>query len=95
MVLTAQHGVLVEFSMRSAYKHPASRSNPAGLFPEQHNPPVPKGVGREIPENAVHKMVERLRERNHAVVVISHAMADVMAAARIISLRLGRANGEL
>lgn len=40
-------------------------------------------------------MVERLRVRNHAVVLISHAMADVMAADTIISPRLGRANGEL
>lgn len=40
-------------------------------------------------------LVERLRERNYGVVLISHNMADVMAVAdRIIVLRLGRNNGE-
>jgi len=40
-------------------------------------------------------LIERLRERGHGVVLISHNMADVMAVAdRIIVLRLGRNNGE-
>jgi D-xylose transport system ATP-binding protein len=40
-------------------------------------------------------LIERLRERNYAVVLISHNMADVMAVAdRIVVLRLGRNNGE-
>ncbi|GAA4362721.1 ATP-binding cassette domain-containing protein [Paeniglutamicibacter cryotolerans] len=40
-------------------------------------------------------LIERLRERNYAVVLISHSMTDVMAVAdRIVVLRLGRNNGE-
>ena len=40
-------------------------------------------------------LIERLRERNYGVVLISHNMADVMAVAdRIVVLRLGRNNGE-
>ncbi|MGO4384410.1 ATP-binding cassette domain-containing protein [Specibacter sp. RAF43] len=40
-------------------------------------------------------LVERLRERGHGVILISHNMADVQAVAdRIIVLRLGRNNGE-
>ncbi|SBS70034.1 ABC sugar transporter, ATPase subunit [uncultured Microbacterium sp.] len=40
-------------------------------------------------------LIERLRERGHGVVLISHNMADVMAVAdRIVVLRLGRNNGE-
>ena len=39
-------------------------------------------------------LIERLRERGHAVVLISHNMADVQAVAdRVIVLRLGRNNG--
>ena len=39
-------------------------------------------------------LVERLRERGHGVVLISHNMADVMAVAdRVAVLRLGRSNG--
>jgi D-xylose transport system ATP-binding protein len=39
-------------------------------------------------------LVERLRERGHAVILISHNMADVMAVAdRVAVLRLGRNNG--
>ncbi|MET0736580.1 MAG: ATP-binding cassette domain-containing protein [Microbacterium sp.] len=39
-------------------------------------------------------LVERLRERGHGVVLISHNMADVMAVAdRVVVLRLGRNNG--
>jgi len=39
-------------------------------------------------------LIERLRERGHGVVLISHNMADVMAVAdRIVVLRLGRNNG--
>jgi D-xylose transport system ATP-binding protein len=38
---------------------------------------------------------ERLRERGHGVILISHNMADVMAVAdRVVVLRLGRNNGE-
>ncbi len=41
------------------------------------------------------KLIQRLRERGHAVIVISHNMADVMAVSdRIAVLRLGRNNGE-
>ena len=40
-------------------------------------------------------LVERLRERGHGVILISHNMADVLAVAdRIVVLRLGRNNGE-
>ncbi|WP_258726203.1 ATP-binding cassette domain-containing protein [Cellulomonas sp. NS3] len=40
-------------------------------------------------------LIERLRERGHGVVLISHSMADVQAVAdRIVVLRLGRVNGE-
>ncbi|SDB86180.1 monosaccharide ABC transporter ATP-binding protein, CUT2 family [Raineyella antarctica] len=40
-------------------------------------------------------LIGRLRERNLAVVVISHNMANVMAVAdRVVVLRLGRNNGE-
>ncbi|MEZ3159529.1 ATP-binding cassette domain-containing protein [Microbacterium sp. BWT-B31] len=40
-------------------------------------------------------LIERLRERGHGVVLISHNMAEVMAVAdRIVVLRLGRNNGE-
>jgi D-xylose transport system ATP-binding protein len=40
-------------------------------------------------------LIERLRERGHGVVLISHSMADVMAVAdRAVVLRLGRNNGE-
>ncbi len=40
-------------------------------------------------------LIERLRERGHAVVLISHNMADVQAVAdRIAVLRLGRNNGD-
>ncbi|UYK41535.1 ATP-binding cassette domain-containing protein [Microbacterium terricola] len=39
-------------------------------------------------------LIERLRERGHGVVLVSHNMADVMAVAdRIVVLRLGRNNG--
>ncbi|MQT02377.1 sugar ABC transporter ATP-binding protein [Streptomyces jumonjinensis] len=39
-------------------------------------------------------LVERLRERGHAVLLISHSMADVKAVAdRVAVLRLGRNNG--
>ncbi len=39
-------------------------------------------------------LVERLRERGHGVILISHNMADVHAVAdRIVVLRLGRNNG--
>lgn len=39
-------------------------------------------------------LIDRLRERNHAVIMISHNMADVRAVAdRIVVLRLGRNNG--
>ena len=39
-------------------------------------------------------LIERLRERGHGVVLISHNMADVMAVAdRAVVLRLGRNNG--
>ncbi|MFI6685826.1 ATP-binding cassette domain-containing protein [Streptomyces sp. NPDC050485] len=39
-------------------------------------------------------LVERLRERGHAVILISHNMADVKAVAdRVAVLRLGRNNG--
>ncbi|MFC0628256.1 ATP-binding cassette domain-containing protein [Kribbella deserti] len=39
-------------------------------------------------------LVERLRERGHGVILISHNMADVMAVAdRVAVLRLGRNNG--
>jgi D-xylose transport system ATP-binding protein len=39
-------------------------------------------------------LVERLRERGHGVIMISHNMADVQAVAdRIVVLRLGRNNG--
>ncbi|MDM8086516.1 ATP-binding cassette domain-containing protein [Cellulomonas cellasea] len=40
-------------------------------------------------------LIERLRERGHGVVLISHSMADVQAVAdRIVVLRLGRVNGD-
>ncbi|CAI9386936.1 Fructose import ATP-binding protein FrcA [Microbacterium sp. T2.11-28] len=40
-------------------------------------------------------LIERLRERGHGVVLISHNMADVLAVAdRVAVLRLGRNNGE-
>jgi D-xylose transport system ATP-binding protein len=40
-------------------------------------------------------LVERLRERGHGVVLISHNMADVQAVAdRVVVLRLGRNNGD-
>lgn len=40
-------------------------------------------------------LIERLRERGHGVVLISHNMADVLAVAdRVVVLRLGRNNGE-
>jgi D-xylose transport system ATP-binding protein len=39
-------------------------------------------------------MIERLRERGHGVILISHNMADVLAVAdRVVVLRLGRNNG--
>lgn len=39
-------------------------------------------------------LVERLRERDHGVIMISHNMADVKAVAdRVVVLRLGRNNG--
>jgi len=39
-------------------------------------------------------LIERLRERGHGVVLVSHSMADVMAVAdRVAVLRLGRNNG--
>jgi D-xylose transport system ATP-binding protein len=39
-------------------------------------------------------LVERLRERGHGVIMVSHNMADVQAVAdRIVVLRLGRNNG--
>ncbi len=39
-------------------------------------------------------LVERLRERGHGVILISHNLADVMAVAdRVVVLRLGRNNG--
>ncbi|XAS67688.1 ATP-binding cassette domain-containing protein [Micrococcaceae bacterium Sec5.7] len=39
-------------------------------------------------------LVERLRERGHGVIMISHNMADVKAVAdRVVVLRLGRNNG--
>ncbi|MBL1067693.1 ATP-binding cassette domain-containing protein [Streptomyces sp. 7-21] len=41
-------------------------------------------------------LVERLRERGHAVVLISHQAADLQAVAdRFVVLRLGRVGGEL
>jgi len=40
-------------------------------------------------------LVETLRDQGHAVILISHNMADVMAVAdRVVVLRLGRNNGE-
>ncbi|WP_419818306.1 ATP-binding cassette domain-containing protein [Glaciibacter flavus] len=40
-------------------------------------------------------LVERLRERGHGVILISHNMEDVRAVAdRVVVLRLGRNNGE-
>lgn len=40
-------------------------------------------------------LVERLRERGHGVIMISHNMADVQAVAdRVVVLRLGRNNGD-
>ena len=40
-------------------------------------------------------LVERLRERGHGVILISHNMADVQAVAdRVVVLRLGRNNGD-
>jgi D-xylose transport system ATP-binding protein len=40
-------------------------------------------------------LVERLRERGHGVILVSHNMEDVRAVAdRIVVLRLGRNNGE-
>ena len=40
-------------------------------------------------------LVERLRERGHGVILISHNMEDVKADAdRVVVLRLGRNNGE-
>jgi len=40
-------------------------------------------------------LIERLRERGHGVVLVSHNMADVLAVAdRAVVLRLGRNNGE-
>ncbi|WP_019136450.1 ATP-binding cassette domain-containing protein [Cellulomonas massiliensis] len=40
-------------------------------------------------------LVERLRERGHAVLVTSHSLSDLQAVAdRIVVLRLGRTNGE-
>jgi D-xylose transport system ATP-binding protein len=40
-------------------------------------------------------LIERLRERGHAVLLISHNLADVLAVAdRIVVLRLGRNGGE-
>lgn len=40
-------------------------------------------------------LIERLRERGYAVVLISHSMTDVMAVAdRVVVLRLGKNNGE-
>ncbi|MEV8272413.1 ATP-binding cassette domain-containing protein [Microbacterium sp. NPDC077184] len=40
-------------------------------------------------------LIERLRERGHGVILISHNMADVLAVAdRVVVLRLGRNNGE-
>ena len=40
-------------------------------------------------------LIERLRERGHGVILISHNMADVQAVAdRVVVLRLGRNNGE-
>ena len=39
-------------------------------------------------------LVERLRERGHGVIMISHNMADVQAVAdKVVVLRLGRNNG--
>jgi D-xylose transport system ATP-binding protein len=41
-------------------------------------------------------LIKRLKEEGHAVVVISHNLADVFAVAdRIFVLRLGRAAGDL
>ncbi|PJI94784.1 ATP-binding cassette domain-containing protein [Luteimicrobium subarcticum] len=40
-------------------------------------------------------LVERLRDRGHGVILISHNMADVQAVAdRVVVLRLGRNNGD-
>jgi D-xylose transport system ATP-binding protein len=40
-------------------------------------------------------LIERLRERGHGVLLISHNLADVQAVAdRVVVLRLGRNNGE-
>jgi D-xylose transport system ATP-binding protein len=40
-------------------------------------------------------LIERLRDRGHGVVLISHNLTDVLAVAdRIVVLRLGRNNGE-
>ena len=42
----------------------------------------------------VNQLVERLRERGHGVIMVSHNMADVQAVADIVCvLRLGRNNG--
>lgn len=42
----------------------------------------------------VHNLIERLRERGHGVVLVSHNMAEVLAVAdRVVVLRLGRNNG--
>jgi ABC-type sugar transport system ATPase subunit len=39
-------------------------------------------------------LVERLRERGHGVLLISHNMADVQAVSdRVVVMRLGRNNG--
>ena len=40
-------------------------------------------------------LIERLRERGHGIVLVSHNMADVQAVAdRVVVLRLGRNNGD-
>jgi ABC-type sugar transport system ATPase subunit len=40
-------------------------------------------------------LIERLRDRGHGVIMVSHNMADVMAVAdRVSVLRLGRNNGD-
>jgi D-xylose transport system ATP-binding protein len=39
-------------------------------------------------------LIERIRDRGHAVIIISHNMEDVRAVAdRIVVLRLGKNNG--
>ncbi|CAM5583580.1 D-xylose transport system ATP-binding protein OS=Streptomyces albaduncus OX=68172 GN=FHS32_001451 PE=4 SV=1 [Streptomyces griseoloalbus] len=53
-----------------------------------------RGPRRRRADAQVLDLVERLRERGHAVILISHNMADVKAVAdKVAVLRLGRNNG--